>query len=271
MLQQPIGVFDSGIGGLTVVRHLLRTLPHEHFVYLGDTARVPYGNRSADTVRVYAEQCMQFLLSHRVQAIVVACNTVSAVAMEHLVARCPVPVIGVIEPAASEASAASSSGSIGVIGTRATIASQAYTAAIHRHRPQARIVSKACPLFVPLVEEGWLDTPATHYIVESYLSDIRTEGVDTLVLGCTHYPLLAPLIQQTLPNTRLIDCGACTATETAKHIRKQGAGLPAEDTKHRLQVFVTDPTPMFEDLATTFLGMTLDPPSVVSIDHHGPP
>lgn len=266
--RRPIGVFDSGIGGLTVVRHLLTALPDDSFVYLGDTARVPYGNRSQETVQLYAEQCMNFLLQHHVQAIVVACNTVSAVAMDHLIRQCPVPVIGVIEPAAAEAATLSPNGVIGVIGTRATIASHAYATAIHRHSASARIISQACPLFVPLVEEGWLDTPATTLVAETYLSGFRGEHVDTLVLGCTHYPLLSGVIAKLLPGVHLVDCGACTAMEMAQRLADRPPHPLPPDTQ-RLQVYVTDSSPLFGELATAFLGMSIGLPNVVAIDHHG--
>lgn len=266
--RRPIGVFDSGIGGLTVLRHLLEALPDDNFVYLGDTARVPYGNRSRETVRVYAEQCMDFLLQHDVQAIVVACNTVSAVAMDHVMQRSPVPVIGVIEPAAAQAATVSATGVIGVIGTRATIASDAYATAIHRHAATARIVSQACPLFVPLVEEGWLDTPATTLVAEAYLSGFRSEGIDTLVLGCTHYPLLTSVIEKLLPGVHLIDCGSCTAVELAHQLQNRSSEAPPNN-EQRLHVYVTDPSPLFSELAATFLGMSIGTPQVVTIDHHG--
>ena len=268
--RRPIGVFDSGIGGLTVLRHLMAMLPDEEFVYLGDTARVPYGNRSAETVRLYADQCVSFLLSHDVRLIVVACNTVSAVALEHLRDRCPVPIVGMIEPAAKEAAQQSTSGVIGVIGTRATINSNAYNLAIHRHRPDAHVLSTACPLFVPLVEEGWLDTPATELVVQTYVTDLVQANVDTLVLGCTHYPLLAPVLQRALPATTLIDCGACAAVEAHRLLLTQQHHIEkatSTESKERLRVFVTDTTPMFAALASTFLGMQIEDPSVVSIDH----
>ncbi len=260
---RPIGVFDSGIGGLTVLKHLARRLPHERFVYLGDTARVPYGNRSDETVRIYARQCADFLRKHDVKLIVVACNTVSAVAMEHLRATTSIPVIGVIEPAAAEAARTSSNHHIGVIGTRATIGSDAYGKAISRNDPSASVHSRACPLFVPLVEEGWLDTAATRAIAEEYLRPLQAQSIDTLVLGCTHYPLLAPLIQDLLPSVSLIDCGACTAAEAERVL---GSEVVAEPDIPRMDLYVTDVTPSFATLARQFLGMPVNDPVVVSLD-----
>jgi len=260
---RPIGVFDSGIGGLTVLKHLARRLPHERFVYLGDTARVPYGNRSDETVRLYAKQCADFLLKHDVKLIVVACNTVSAVAMEHLRSFVSVPVIGVIEPAAAEAVAATTNHHIGVIGTRATIGSDAYGKAIGRCSESESVHSRACPLFVPLVEEGWLDTAATRAIAEEYLRPLQAQQIDTLVLGCTHYPLLAPILHDLLPHVTLIDCGACTAAEAVRVLGAEGGSdteIPVMD------LYVTDVTPSFASLARQFLGMPVNDPVVVSLE-----
>lgn len=262
---RPIGVFDSGIGGLTVLKHLVRIMPHERFVYLGDTARVPYGNKSAETVQLYARQCAAFLRQHDVKLIVVACNTASALALSHLQNEQPIPVIGVIEPAARRAIASTQNGHIGVIGTRATIASRAYEEAITRFaaRPLPQIHSIACPLFVPLVEEGWLDSPATKLIAEQYLRTLRQEHVDTLVLGCTHYPMLSGVLSDLMPNATLIDCGACTADDALKLIQT----CDSTSTAPSIALYVTDQTPAFADLATRFLGFSVEQPQRVSIDH----
>jgi len=216
--QRPIGVFDSGIGGLSVLKHLVRLMPTERFVYLGDTARVPYGNKSAETVQAYSKQCAAFLLQHNVKMIVVACNTASALALDVLRRDVSVPVLGVIEPAAAEAARATRSRMVGVIGTRATISSNSYARAIELAAPDMNIVvhSQPCPLFVPLVEEGWLDTAATRLIAGEYLRPLLANGIDTLVLGCTHYPLLKPVLSSMLPDVSLIDCGECTATVAAE-------------------------------------------------------
>lgn len=262
---RPIGVFDSGIGGLTVLKHLARLMPHERFVYLGDTARVPYGNRSTETVRLYARQCAAFLLRHDVKMIVVACNTVSALALDVVRDMTTVPVIGVIEPAARDAAASTTNGHVGVIGTRATIASDAYARAIrtYDHGRNVHVHSRACPLFVPLVEEGWLDTAATRAIAEEYLRPLIAQQCDTLVLGCTHYPLLSPVLSSLLPGVRLIDCGAVTAEEAMQvlqSIPEHSADIP------RMDLYVTDHTPSFSTLSRQFLGMPIDDPVLVSLE-----
>lgn len=270
---RPIGVFDSGIGGLTVLKHLTKVLPDEHFVYLGDTARVPYGNRSAETVRTYAEQCAWFLAQHNVKMMVVACNTVSAVALEAIkhflnslgAGHSGTPVLGVIDPAARAAVSASAGGRIGVIGTRATIASDAYASAMRKisEGRDLSIHSRACPLFVPLAEEGWTDTRATRLIAEEYLRPLIAQDIDTLVLGCTHYPLLTPLLSELLPNVKLVDCGACAALE-ASHL----AQAQPDDGLHRtnIDLYVTDITPTFGTLARQFLGMPVDDPVRVTLE-----
>jgi glutamate racemase len=259
---RPIGVFDSGIGGLSVLKHLMQTMPHERFVYLGDTARVPYGNRSTETVKSYARQCSAFLLQHDVKLIVVACNTVSAVALDELRKELSVPVIGVIEPAAREAASSTSSRHIGVIGTRATINSEAYTHAIIQHG-DLHVHSRACPLLVPLVEEGWLDTAATRAIIEEYLRPLIAQQIDTLVLGCTHYPLLTPVLTDMYPDVRLVDCGQWTAAEAALIVGDHADEQPSIP---MVDIYVTDATPTFNLVASRFLGMPVNEPVVVTID-----
>ncbi|MBA3657659.1 MAG: glutamate racemase, partial [Gemmatimonadaceae bacterium] len=190
----PIGVFDSGIGGLTVFRELIRQLPNESIVYFGDTARVPYGPKSPDTVLRYSQEIADFLGKQGVKALVVACNTATAHAVPALRTNMKIPVIGVIDPGARAAAKATRSGSVGVIGTAGTIRSRAYETAILNLLPDARISVAACPLFVPLVEEGWLETEATSLVASEYLTPLRDAHIDTLVLGCTHYPLLKRVI-----------------------------------------------------------------------------
>ncbi|CAN5485597.1 glutamate racemase [soil metagenome] len=265
--QRPIGVFDSGIGGLSVLKHLVRLMPTERFVYLGDTARVPYGNKSTETVQTYSKQCAAFLLQHNVKMIVVACNTASALALDVLRRDVSVPVVGVIEPAAAEAARATTSCMIGVIGTRATIFSNSYARAIELSAPEKHIVvhSQPCPLFVPLVEEGWLDSPATRLIAEEYLRPLVANRIDTLVLGCTHYPLLKPMLTSMLPNVHLIDCGECAAKVAAE------MNGPVDDgpitTTPNIYFYLTDNTPSFPVLARQFLGISVNEPVRVSVDH----
>jgi len=250
----PLGVFDSGIGGLTVAHAIFERLPGESVVYFGDTARVPYGPKSPETVRRYSGEILQYLLQRGVKMVVVACNTSTAHALDDLRRRSPVPVIGVIEPGAKAAVAATRSGRIGVIGTAGTIASGAYERAIKARRPDAIVISQACPLFVPLIEEGWFDHPATELIAREYLEPLLASEVDVLVLGCTHYPLLKPLLERVLgPGVRLIDSAEETAAEVARELA--ASGLAAETAQRVTHQFVvSDDEPHFRAISERFLG-----------------
>jgi glutamate racemase len=224
---RPIGVFDSGIGGLTVVHELIRQLPHESIVYFGDTARVPYGPKSPDTVRRYSREIASFLAEQDVKAIVIACNTATAHALGTLRDELTLPVIGVVEPGARAAVGATTAGRIGVIGTAGTIKSGAYERAICALMPEAHVTVRACPLFVPLVEEGWVDHEATRLIAREYLEPLVAANVDTLVLGCTHYPLLKPLLRSVMGDgVRLIDSAEETAAETARMLARENVSAP---------------------------------------------
>ena len=192
--EMPIGVFDSGIGGLTVAREIMRQMPNERIVYFGDTARVPYGSKSKETVVRYSRQIVRFLLEQNVKAIAVACNTASAYALPEIESECPVPVIGVIRPGAKTATECTRNGRIGVIGTRATISSGTYREYIRQIMPEAEVFGQACPLFVPLVEEGLWEDPVTEEIARRYLASLLDSGIDTLIMGCTHYPLIRKTI-----------------------------------------------------------------------------
>ena len=260
----PIGVFDSGIGGFTVAREIMRQLPNEGIVYFGDTARVPYGPKSPDTVRRYSREISAFLLAQDVKMIVIACNTATAHALTMLREELPVPVIGVVEPGARACVGATATGEIGVIGTAGTIASGAYERAIRALSPQARIVARACPLFVPLVEEGWIDHPATRLIAEEYLSPMRDAGVDSLVLGCTHYPLLKRLIGDVLGRqVRLIDSAEQTAIETRRILDEQGLLTQGKRPPHR---FVASDAPeQFLRLSQRFLGSAIERVETVTL------
>jgi glutamate racemase len=228
---RPIGVFDSGIGGLTVVREIMRTLPNEQIVYFGDTARVPYGPKSAQTVRRYSREAAAFMMSRGVKLVVIGCNTASAHAFDTLASELPIPVVGVIEPGARAALAATRTGRVGVIGTVGTIASGAYDLAVRRQLGHARVYAQPCPLFVPLVEEGWGTHPAARLIAAEYLAPVREMDVDVLIMGCTHYPLLRDLIAECMgPGIELVD----SATETAIDV---AAILDAQSMRR------TDPTP----------------------------
>jgi len=261
----PIGVFDSGIGGLTVARALMHRLPHEQILYFGDTARVPYGVKSADTITQYATQITDFLLKQQVKLLVVACNTMAAVATSEIRTRAPVPVLDVIETGAKVAAQCTRNHRIGVIGTLTTIDSGAYDAAIHEHNPAITIHSQACPLFVPLVEEGWLDHPVTLLTAQEYLTPVLTQGIDTLVLGCTHYPLLEPLLNGVVGSAvQLVDSAEATAARTGAllaqlELLNSGITAPA----HRF--YITDVPQRFRTVGERFLGHPLVDVQVVKL------
>jgi glutamate racemase len=266
MNSSPIGIFDSGIGGLTVARAVYERLPHESTVYFGDTARVPYGPKSPETVRRYSLEILEWLMGQGVKAVVIACNTSTAHALETLQARSPVPVIGVIEPGARAAAAASGGGPIGVIGTAGTIASNAYARAIQRRRPDARVEQVPCPLLVPLVEEGWFEHAAAELIAREYLEPLRATGVDTLVLGCTHYPLLKPLLQRVMgAGVRLIDSGEETAAVVEQVLRRTSLeAAPGTAATHRFAV--SDDETRFRQVGARFIGSRMGRAEVVPLD-----
>jgi glutamate racemase len=254
----PVGVFDSGIGGLTVAQEVIRQLPHESVIYFGDTARVPYGPKSPETVRRYSREIAAFLRDQGVKGIVIACNTATAHALTALRDELDMPVIGVVEPGARAAVAATTGGHIGVIGTVGTIKSGAYERAIRALNPDVMISARACPLLVPLVEEGWTDHDATRLVVREYLEPLIAAEIDTLVLGCTHYPLLKPLLREVLgPSVRLIDSAEETAAETARTLaRAQIAATPEAEPMYR---FVASDDPLqFLQLGQRFLGGTME-------------
>jgi glutamate racemase len=261
----PLGVFDSGIGGLTVARALFERLPGESVIYYGDTARVPYGPKSPETVRRYSAEILAYLLHRGVKAVVVACNTSTAHALDDLRARAPVPVLGVIEPGARAAVAASREGRVGVIGTAGTVASGAYERALRTLRPDVTVHAEACPLFVPLVEEGWFDHPAAELIAREYLGPLRAAAVDALVLGCTHYPLLKPLLGRVMgPEVALVDSAEETAAAAARELEERGllangAGPP------RHHFVVSDDEPHFRRVGARFLREPLGTVEVVPL------
>ena len=260
MDRRPVGVFDSGVGGLTVFKELEANLPHESLLYLGDTARVPYGTRSPETVVRYSIEAAHFFRSHDVKMVVVACNTASSVALADLEREAGVPVLGVIEPGARQAAARTESGKIGVIGTRATIHSSAYTRAIHDLNPDLEVLARPCPLFVPLAEEGWTDNQVARETAETYLRPLLDAGVDTLVLGCTHYPLLKGVIREVAGDgVELVDSAEAVSvavrellTTTKKLLASRDDAVP----RHRF--YVTDGPQPFHDAARRFLGRSLD-------------
>jgi len=255
---RPLGVFDSGIGGLTVFRALARRLPAEQILYLGDTARVPYGTKSPETVTRYTRESARFLLHRRIKALVVACNTASALALPALLAELSVPTVGVLQPGARRACEMSKTGRIGVIGTDATIRSGAYAAALRELRVEAVVTSIACPLFVPLAEEGWTEGEVARLVAQRYLGEFAGQGIDTLVLGCTHYPLLKGVIAEVLgPSIALVDSAEAVADESAKVL--QGAGLLADGRRSEEHHFyVTDSSRRFAEVGSRFLGTPLE-------------
>jgi len=266
---RPIGVFDSGVGGLTVARELIAALPGEAIVYFGDTARVPYGSKSAETVTRYAAEAGQWLVAQEVKALVVACNTATAHAAAHLAATLPVPVLGVIEPGARAAAAASRTGRIGVIGTTGTIRSGAYDLAVRRLRPDARVYAQPCPLFVPIIEEGWSTHAVAKQIAAEYLAPLQDMDVDVLILGCTHYPLLRPVLQEAVGSSvTLVDSGRETAHDLAALLAERAllrdGGPPAA---HR---FVASDSPLrFRDVGRRLLGDALDAVECIDVDGYG--
>lgn len=259
---RPIGVFDSGIGGLTVAAAIRRHLPNEDIFYLGDTARVPYGGKSRQTVERYSLEISGLLLAENAKLIVVACNTASALALDRLEKSLRVPVLGVVAPGADAAARSSRDGRIGVIGTRATIASGAYEQAIRRRRPDAHIFSTACPLLVPLIEEGWLDDPVTTAVLERCLAPLLRENIDTLVLGCTHYPLARSTIARVVgPEVTLVDSAENCARAVVDLLTRDGLSSALERSG-RWQVALTDPAGTFLRVAEDALQL---PPSKIEL------
>ena len=252
-----IGIFDSGIGGLTVVRALRKLLPGEDLVYLGDTGRYPYGTKSADVVRRYSFENTEFLIDKGIKLLVVACNTSTAMAIDALQARYDVPVVGVIEPGAAAAARQTRNRKIGVIATEGTIRSGEYTRALRRVRPDLEIYTRACPLFVPLAEEGWVDNEVAQLAAQSYLGSLAQSGIDTLILGCTHYPLLRNVIRETVGRgVRLIDSGVVTAAVVQRVLRERDLLRQARNGSG--SYFVTDAPERFMKVGARFLGTPVD-------------
>ncbi|MES2764480.1 MAG: glutamate racemase [Bacteroidota bacterium] len=296
-----IGVFDSGVGGLSVLRHLVELMPSEKFIYLGDTARVPYGNKSPETVQKYSQQCAQFLIDHNVKMVVIACNTASALALHEVGEVSNVPVSGVIIPAVEAALNATRNGRIGVIATRATISSNAYADTILKRsqnfirydynielhnnafknggeipesafpfkNKKIEIFSQACPLFVPLVEEGMAQHPSTRLIAREYLAPLQSAEIDTLILGCTHYPVLADLLADLMPDVTLVDSGEQTAIAVQNILKKQNSLSGSEPTAEHfknIEFYATDTPPTFATVAENILGFRVETLEMVNVD-----
>jgi glutamate racemase len=263
---QPVGAFDSGVGGLTVVKEMRAMLPAENIVYLGDHARIPYGNKSPETIIRYAREIMAYLRSHDVKAVVVACNTASAHALSILQKEADIPVIGVIAPGVEAALEATRNGRIGVIGTAGTIGSEAYQNLLRQLRPGVVITAVAAPLLVSLVEEDWLSHPATQLILEEYFAPMKAARVDTVVLACTHYPLLKPLAQRILgPDVVLVD-SAQTAAFALAHKLATTDLLRADGTAGQTTIYSTDVPAQFLRLAERFLGEKIESIQQVNVE-----
>jgi len=267
-----IGVFDSGVGGLTVLRALRQHLPRESFIYLGDTARLPYGTKSAKTVILYARQVARILVERGVKLLVIACNTASAIALDELAASlAPLPVIGVVEPGAAAACEATRRGRIAVIGTESTIRGGAYERAIARRRPEVQVVGRACPMFVALAEEGWCEGPIPEAVAERYLGDLRPASagrpeIDCLVLGCTHFPVLRPALQAVMgPEVTLVDSAETTARAVAEVLGRQRLARSGTSPPE-VTLLATDGPERFARVGAHFLGLDLQPDSVSLVD-----
>lgn len=256
MNDRPIGIFDSGIGGLTVTKEIVKLLPKESIIYLGDTARVPYGTRSKEIVTQFAKELVNFLLKKNVKALVVACNTISAQALDEIKRTSPIPVVDVLSPAVRKAVKSTVNNRVGVIGTVGTISSRAYENEIKELSPQIEVVSVGCPLFVPLAEEGLHQHEATKSIAEDYLDEIVSKEVDTLILGCTHYPLLLEAIVDAVgPRVSLVDSAKPTAEELEKVLKENG--LLSGNQNPNLEFFVTDAPERVHKVAARFFGSKL--------------
>lgn len=256
MNNAPIGVFDSGVGGLTVAREIMKLIPNERIVYFGDTARVPYGSKSKDTIIKYSRQIIRFLKTENVKAIVIACNTATAFAQEAMQQEFDIPIIGVVKPGARVAAAATRNGKIGLIGTEGSIRSGVYTEYIRQYNPQAEVVPKACPLFVPLVEENMLNDTITDKVAERYLSELKGKYIDTLIMGCTHYPLLSNTIQKIMgENVTLVNPAYETARELKKVLEENNLANVCEVDSPSLmyRFYVSDAADKFKAFANSIL------------------
>ncbi len=254
--EAPIGVFDSGVGGLTVAREIMRQIPQERIVYFGDTARVPYGSKSTDTLIRYTRQIIRFLKTRGVKAIVVACNTASAAALEAIIDEIDLPIIGVVRPGAKVAAEATRNQKIGIIGTEATVNSRMYVKFIQELLPDAEVIAKACPLFVPLVEEGWTKDPVTEEVARRYLADLQKSDIDTLILGCTHYPLLRHMVGEIMgEKVTMVNPAYETAIELRELLEKMGIANDGDNKnfENPYEFFVSDAADKFKTFANSIL------------------
>lgn len=269
--QAPIGVFDSGIGGLTVTREIMRQIPQEKIVYFGDTARVPYGSKSKDTILRYSRQIIRFLKTQDVKAIVIACNTASALALDEIKLELDIPIIGVVKPGAKVAAVSTFNKKIGVIGTEATIHSEIYTHVIQADHPDIQVIARACPLFVPLVEEGWLKDPVTREVASRYLQTFQNTGIDTLILGCTHYPLLRSLIGKIMgKQVTLVNPAYETAVALRRLLEQQDLinTTDAREQTDRYRFYVSDAADKFKNFANSILPYDIETTRQINIEEY---
>ena len=266
--RRPIGIFDSGIGGLTLVGEMMKHLPNEDIVYFGDIGRFPYGVRSPDVIKRFSRQNIRFLLMKNVKYIIVACNTASAQALNSVKRNFDVPMMGVIEPGAYGAVSGTKTGIVGVIGTAGTVASSSYTKAIHKLDSKIKVVSTAAPLFVALAEEGYIDKPASRLIVKDHLLPLKKKRIDCLVLGCTHFPVLKKLIANALgKNVYLVDSAEWTVRAVKEDLKKRGL-IRTVKTKGNYRYFVSDTPEKFIKVGSRFLGRSVDPAKKVDIEKY---
>ncbi len=252
MSQKPIGVFDSGIGGLTVVKEIRKLLPREDIVYLGDTARFPYGTKSIETIIEFSTQNAEFLIARGAKFIVVACYSATSAALDKLQQKFDIPIIGVIKPGVRMAASLTRNNRIGVIGTSLTIFSGAYEKAIMAVKAECEVLGRACPLFIPLVEEGWLDHPATHLIAQTYLKPLKEDKVDTLLLGCTHFPLLMPVIKKVMGDINYVDASMAASAELKDELQRRSLLNPSGSGK--MSIYLTNLSQNFKEIGERFLG-----------------
>lgn len=267
----PVGVFDSGVGGLTVAREIMRQLPNEKIVYFGDTARVPYGSKSKNTIIKYSKQIIRFLKTRGVKAIVVACNTASAIALEEIRPEIDLPIIGVVKPGAKVAVEKTRNKRIGVIGTEAMINSGIYTDFINQRDKDIAVVTQACPLFVPLVEEGWLRDPVTYEVARRYLSELKDKDIDTLVLGCTHYPLLRNTVGEIMGGSvTLVNPAYETAVSLREMLKQQNlaAGNEHRYAGNMYEFYVSDTADKFKRFANSILPFHIDTITQINIEEY---
>lgn len=269
----PIGVFDSGVGGLTVAREIMRQLPQESIVYFGDTARVPYGSKSENTIIRYSRQIIRFLLTKKVKAIVIACNTASALALDAVREEFDIPIIGVVAPGARAAEEATENKKIGVIGTEATIKSAIYTKLIQKEDPQISVVGRACPLFVPLVEEGFAKHKITQEVIDIYLADLRESDIDTLILGCTHYPLLRSRIREYMgEKIHLVNPAYETAMDLKRLLEvegmRKGSSGNGEEEHGEYSFYVSDAADKFKQFANSILPYDIEMTKQINIEEY---